>query len=284
MRHLRTTTIRRSSSPLTNDQLRAWAPSIFASQPWHAMSAKYAFIPTIQVIDAMRAEGFLPVMATQSRTRIEGKAEFTKHMLRFRDFRNGDMPAVREQGTIFTELVLTNSHDGASAYCLDAGLFRLVCTNGMTVSAGNLESIHVPHRGDAHGVVDATYQVIEEFPKVIDSVRTFGQLQLTAPQQKAFGNEALTLKYDEENPAPFTVETLLEPRRGEDAAPTLWNTYNVVQEKLTQGGITSRVRSDRTRRGFRRVTTRPVNGISENLRLNKALWTLAEEMRKTLQA
>ena len=38
---------RSQSQPLTNDQLRRVAPSIFAERPWHAMSDAYAFIPTI---------------------------------------------------------------------------------------------------------------------------------------------------------------------------------------------------------------------------------------------
>ena len=33
---------------MTNDQLRAFAPSIFATEPWHKMSGKYAFIPTVR--------------------------------------------------------------------------------------------------------------------------------------------------------------------------------------------------------------------------------------------
>jgi hypothetical protein len=117
------------------------APSIFAAQAYSGMSARYAFIPTITVVEKMRSEGFLPVAAMQSRTRIEGKQDFTKHLIRFRDVRNGDAPAIRTLGEVYPELVLTNSHDGASAYKLDAGLFRLVCTNGMVVSDGTVSQI-----------------------------------------------------------------------------------------------------------------------------------------------
>jgi hypothetical protein len=277
-------TMQRSATPLTDEQLRAWAPSVFATQPWSGMSDKYRFIPTIDVVNAMRKEGFQPVAASQSRTRVEGKQDYTKHMIRFRDFRHGDGPAIRELGQLYPELVVTNAHDGGSTYNLDKGFLRLVCLNGLVLPAGDDQTVaKVPHRGNVGDVIEATYEIIEEFPKVIDSVKTFGQLQLTAPQQEAFGAAALELKYDEENPAPFDVKTLLQPKRYDDQAPTLWNTYNVVQEKLTQGGIRSRVKSDSTRSGFRRTTTRPVNGISENIRLNKALWTLAEKLRETLQ-
>ncbi len=60
---------------LTNEQLMAKAPSIFADRPWEGMSARYTFIPTINVVDKMRAEGFQPYSAVQSRTRVEGKGD-----------------------------------------------------------------------------------------------------------------------------------------------------------------------------------------------------------------
>src|SRR6266571_3526054 len=91
----------RRNQPLSNDELIRLAPSIFATQPYEKMSARYTFIPTIQIVDKMRAEGFLPVAATQSRTRIAGKRDFTRHMIRFRDVRQGDAPAIRTLGTIY---------------------------------------------------------------------------------------------------------------------------------------------------------------------------------------
>lgn len=267
----------RAMRPLTDGELRQYAPSIFATEPWHKMSAKYAFIPTIQVVTKMRAEGFEPVQAMQSRTRIEGKGDFTKHLIRFRDVRQGDKPLdmdLVKVGAVFPELVLTNAHDGASAYKLDSGLFRLVCTNGLMVGDGIVNHVSVRHTGDPGAVIDATYEVIEEFPKVQASIESFSRLRLEAPEQRAFGAAALALKYDEDA-APITAEQVTRPVRGEDAEPTLWNTFNVAQEHLVNGG--DRYRAART---MRRQRTRPVEGISENTRLNKALWTLAEEMRK----
>jgi hypothetical protein len=264
----------RTEQPMTNDQLYAAAPSIFATQPWHAMSARYTFIPTSAVVDRMRAEGFQPFAALQSRTRIEGKGEFTKHVVRFRDVRQGQAPATRALGVIYPELILTNSHDGASAYKLDAGLFRLVCLNGMTVSEGEVGQINVRHSGSADGIIEASYEVIEQFPKVIDSAASFQALKLAAPQQRAYATAALALRYDE-GTAPIAAEQLTRARRFEDNDGSLWSSFNVAQEHLVNGGV--RGRNPETKR---RVTTRPVNGISENARLNKALWTLTQEMAK----
>src|SRR5215467_1158507 len=100
--------MKRTDRALSNDELRAIAPSIFATEPYHKMSAKYAFIPTSAAIDKMRSEGFEPVAVTQSRTRIEGKRPFTKHQIRFRDRRRGDRPAIDALGELWIEVVLTN--------------------------------------------------------------------------------------------------------------------------------------------------------------------------------
>ena len=264
----------RTEQPLTNEQLHRIAPSVFATRPYHGMSEKYAFIPTIQVVDRMRAEGFAPVYAAQSGTRVEGKGEFTRHMIRFRDVRQGG-PITRTLGQVFAELVLTNSHDGASIYQLDAGLYRLICMNGAVAADSVVPGIKVRHTGNADTVIDASFEVIDQTPKLIDSVASWQRLQLSAPQANAFATAALQLRYDRN--APITPAQVLQVRRHEDAPNTLWNIYNRAQETLTQGGV----------RGFnpetqRRLTTRRVDGISENIKLNKALWTLAEEMRKLI--
>jgi hypothetical protein len=264
----------RNDQALSNDQIMRIAPSVFASEPWQGMSTRYAFIPTIQIVDKMREEGFQPFAVSQSQSRVAGKQDYAKHMIRFRDVREGDAPATRTLGTIYPELILTNSHDGGSAYKLDAGLFRLVCLNGMVVSQGDVSQINVRHSGSVDGIIEATYSIVEEFPKVLESVERFSQVRLSAPQQTAFATAALALRYDE-GEAPITPAQVIYPRRAEDRDPTLWNTLNIAQEALVDGGLHGRNATTR-----RRLRTRAVTGIAENTRLNKALWTLTEEMRK----
>lgn len=264
--------------PLTNDQLRAIAPSIFAERPWHAMSSKYAFIPTIQVIDRLRLEGFLPFSAMQSKSRIAGKGDFTKHMIRLRDMRSGDVPAVRGAGgdLMVPEVLIINAHDGMSAYHCMNGVFRFICENGLIVCEGESSQMSVRHSGRPDGVVEATYELVEQFPVLMGAIERFSATKLLPEQQLAFGKAALELKYDDA--APITPAEVIAPRRAEDAEPTLWNTFNAVQENLVDGGV-KYVRTGENNK-TRKMKTRPVTGISENTKLNKALWTLAEEMRK----
>ena len=83
-RFSRNTNVLRRSSPLGEEQMRLAAPSIFAAGKHVSRSERYAYIPTIEVLRGLRKEGFAPVMVAQSRSRVAGKTEFTKHLIRMR--------------------------------------------------------------------------------------------------------------------------------------------------------------------------------------------------------
>ena len=118
-RFSRNTNILRSASPLGEEQMRLAAPSIFAVGKHVSRSERYAYIPTIEVLRGLEKEGFQPFMVAQGKSRTEGKAEFTKHMIRMRH-----AGQVESRGEA-NEIILINSHDGASSYQMLAGAFRL---------------------------------------------------------------------------------------------------------------------------------------------------------------
>jgi hypothetical protein len=55
---------------------------------------------------------------------------------------------------------------------------------------------------------------------------------------------------------------------------SLWSTLQRVQENVIRGGLAGRSAQGR------KLQTRPVASIDRGVSLNRALWTLAEEMRK----
>ena len=100
-------------------------------------------------------------------------------------------------------------------------------------------------------------------------------IALDTGESEVFARAALSLKYDDpDKPAPITETQILMPRRVDDRRPDLWSVFNRTQENLIKGGL-----SGRTANG-RRQSTRPVQGIDTNLRLNRALWLLADGMRQ----
>ena len=87
----------RSERPLSDDQIRAVAPSIFAEAPHESRSERYSYIPTATVLQELRGEGFEPFMVTQTRVRHDDRRDYTKHMIRLRHARccGWDCPAIR---------------------------------------------------------------------------------------------------------------------------------------------------------------------------------------------
>jgi Domain of unknown function (DUF932) len=234
-------------------------------------------VPTLGVIEAMIAAGFQPFSATQSRTRIVGKGEFTKHLIRFRHSDVGPLVV----GDVIPEVVLINSHDGTSAYKLIAGLYRLVCSNGMMVSDAEIDAINITHKGNiVQDVLDGSHRLIADTQKSLGTVRNWTKLQLTDGEQQVFAESAHTLRFaDSEGKVttPITASQLLVPRRREDVGTDLWHTLNRVQENVIAGGV-SAVQRDANGRRVRRVSTRRINGIDQDVRLNRELWSLAAKM------
>lgn len=254
--------------PLSNEELNELAPSAFATQPWYAQSERYAFVPTSNVIEGMRSAGFLPYNALQSRSRISGKQFFTKHIIRFRP----QNVTLAQVGDTTVEAVLINSHDGTSAYEVSLGAFRLACLNGMMVAEGLTDIVKIRHTGNIiQSVVDATSRILEAAPKVVDAISRWKTIDLAPSEARILAEEAHSLRFDEGTPAP-TAEKLLQPRRMADSGTDLWTTFNRIQENAVEGGLRTYSPTGRRNR------TRPVVGIAENSKLNRALWSLAEKM------
>ncbi len=274
----------RSQNVLTEDQMRRFAPSIFAEGKHESRSERYTYIPTWQVLQGLMREGFEPVQVVQGRTRVEGKADFTKHLIKLR---HASAIKADTLGQEIPEITLINSHDGTSSYEFIAGFLRLACLNGLMVSAGTLESVKVAHRGDiVDNVIEGAFTVINQFDSAIQSRDAMKALTLDSNEQRIFARAALVARFgtdeerrDEETgriaPIPVTVEQALTVRRAEDRDSSLWTTFNRVQETTVRGGL----RHAQLTQTGRRNRTREVTGISENVRLNRALWQLADEMR-----
>ena len=271
-RFARNTFVVRSETPLAEDLMRQAAPSIFAEGKHASRSERYTYIPTIEVLRGLRKEGFEPFMVAQSKSRIEGKTDFTKHMIRMRHV--GQVEAKPEAN----EIILINSHDGANSHQMLAGVFRFVCCNGLVVGTVS-NDIRIPHKGNIQDdVIEGAFRVLDEFEAVDASADGMKALTLKPDEERAFATAALALRYGERSegqpPAPITIDQLIEARRPEDLGHSLWTTFQRVQENALRGG-----QRGRSVQG-RRMQTRSVGSIDRSVTLNRALWVLAEEMRK----
>ena len=275
-RFARNTRVTEGVQPLSEDQMRHAAPSIFAEGKHNSRSERYTYIPTIDVLRGLQREGFQPFMVAQGASRVEGKAEYTKHMIRMR---HADQVQSRGEAN---EIILINSHDGASSYQMLAGVFRFACCNGLVVG-DVVQDIRIPHKGNIEGeVIEGAFRVLDEFEVVSEHTEAMKALQLDDGEEMAFATAALALRFGDQvieqtgghQPAPVLASQLIDARRPEDMGRSLWNTLQRVQENVIRGGLHGRSAQGR------RMRTRPVGSIDRGVSLNRALWTLAEELRK----
>ena len=263
---------------LTNDVLRAAVPSLFATEAHDSRSARFSPIPTITILDALRREGFSPVMAQQAISRDASRRAFTKHMVRMRH-----ASLANDAGEAF-EVILVNANDGSAAYTLTPGFFRFVCGNGL-IAGETFDTVKVRHSGNAmDDVIEGSYRVLNDAPPLVEQVRAFKAVELSREEQLVYANAAHMLRFPEsweegsEKLAPVGADRLLDLRRRDDRGTSLWLTFNRVQENIIKGGQSSTIYDRNLVSGRRKVTSRAVGGIDQNRALNRSLWALTERM------
>lgn len=258
---------------LSKEQLFKAAPSIFTKASSHKTSLRYQTISTEQIIDKLMSEGFFPSWATQTKSQCQESKPFAKHMLRFQ---RHDVQQ-NKQG-LYPELVLVNSHDGLSSYRLMAGLFRVVCSNGI-IAGQAYNEIRIKHQGDVIGnVIEGTYEVIETANQMLDVSDDMASAYLNLDEKIVFAEAAHALKFsDAEGTLMVKPESLLKPRRYVDQKENdLFTVFNVIQENLIKGGVQG---YKLNKYGYTtRTKTREIKAIDQNVKLNRALWTLTEKM------
>jgi len=132
--------------------------------------------------------------------------------------------------------------------------------------------VRVPHKGNVvEKVIEGAYEVLGVFDRVDEKRDAMQSLALPAPARHALANAALKYRFGEDH-QPVTVSQLLTPRRREDYSDDLWTVYQRVQENLMKGGLSGRTAQGKSSR------TRAVTGIDGDVKLNRALWVMAENM------
>tara|TARA_R110001599_G_scaffold307950_2_gene514727 strand:+ start:173 stop:949 length:777 start_codon:yes stop_codon:yes gene_type:complete len=253
-----------NNTSLTREQLIELVPSAFTKEKSPKVSNKYTFISTETVLDDMSKLGWEPFSATQRKSRKDEDAMFTKHLIRLRN------SEVQKVGDSIPEVVLTNSHDGRNAFTLHAGLFRLVCANGLVIADTTFEQVKIKHQwynfDEIRKIMDGMLEVV---PKVINQVQNLNLVTLNDDQQVDFASKALLTRYPKGNEN-LNVDDLLSPTRKGDRGNELWKVFNVIQEKLVKGGLVFNNKKEKMQK------LRPITNIDRRIDVNKKLWELTE--------
>lgn len=134
-------------------------------------------------------------------------------MLRFRH-----VAARPTSAGLYPEIVLVNSHDALSSYRLMAGIFRMVCANGLVASDFYSET-RVRHQGSIiDQVIEGSYSVIDESREMIESAERMASISFQ------FAQKAHAMRFADS----IEPKKLLLPRRYADGKNDLFTVFNVV--------------------------------------------------------
>lgn len=254
---------------IDKSEIKNRANSIFTTTGSPSTSDKYAHISTEKIIDDMELLGWKVVDAKQVRARKS--VGFQKHLV---IFRNPEIVIDGADGdTVFPQILLTNSHDGKNAFTFTAGLFRMICENGLVVCNQEFENLKIRHYGYDFEELEKTINaMVEKLPLTVESMNRFKATVLNSNQMLDFARRALNSRFTESELEHITIDLndLLTPSREEDKGNDMWSVFNTVQEKLTHGLFNYGY-------GSKNRKARKIKNFNKDMELNNKLYQLANE-------
>ncbi len=262
----------------TLEELREVAPSAFETTDADILTDRYSHLSTITLLNQMEDQGWQLTHAKQN-----GKKKHARHVIRLENPSLGKISVNGDE--IIPQAVLDNSHNGFSPAQLWLGLFRLICENGLIMGIpGMYNHYKFRHVGTSTEEVQKVLaEIAESYGKVTPHIKEMQEVVMNDDQRVEFAVKALAFR----EPHRFinadgtinksavlsttNPETILTPLRKEDEDPTLWNTFNVIQEKMIKGGY------ERTTESGRKSKTKGMTNATRSIAYNKELWTMAEE-------
>lgn len=269
---------------LSKDEIRRVCPVVFETIPTNpGLSSQYVQVNSETIMDDLGRLGWVPVSAVQRKNRVkDGKSKYSFHMV---SYQHPEIMINQENGGIegFPRIIMTNSHDGTSAFKFMVGLYRLVCSNGLVISTEEFSNFKIRHLGysfeELRKVVE---QMVIDLPTRVAILNQMRERQLIQDEREELAQKALLIRsgieldseeakgrrYDGE-----TILDLLTPIRPEDSGSSLWTTFNILQEKVIKGGFEAALAIDGK---VRKV--RPITSFEKDLKINKELFQVASSM------
>ena len=262
------------------EELQEVAPSIFTKTGSDKTSSKYTHIPTDRVIKDLELLGWGVVDAKEVNARQD--KGYQKHLV---VFRNPDV-SINKKSTnvdgevfediVFPQILVTNSHDGKNSFKFQAGLYRMVCENGLVIADQQFEDYTIRHMGyDFEALQGVIKDMISNLDLTVESMNKMRKIELDENQQFEFAKQLLDIRvegtdnmYKEDQ-----IGDILVPQRKEDFGDDLWSVFNRVQENIVEGNF--KYYNAKTLGTERQA--RPIKNFKQDMDVNKKLFSAALE-------
>jgi len=262
-----------ASKFLSKKELSEMAPSIFTMTPSTEVSEKYTHIPTEQVIDDMELLGWKPVDAKQVKARTKNTQGVQKHMI---VFRNNEVVINGEDGdTVYPQILVTNSHDGKNAFQFTAGLFRMICENGLVIADKSFEDIKMRHMGYTFEDLQILIKdMVTRLPLTVECMNKMKLIELEEEQMFNLAKSFLDIRVEgtENTFDDQAVKDVLSVQRKADEGFGLWEVFNRTQENIIEGNFMYKTKSGKLRQA------RVIKNFKQDQNINKAMFSKALEL------
>lgn len=228
------------------------------------VSDRYIVIDSQKLVMELENRGFILREIKQAKT---GKG---RHVIRMRTENFTEVNGEK----LFPEIIIMNSYDRKCAFSVETGIFRLVCSNGLTVRVPGTEGdfYKCAHLGNPAKIAEEiTLRFTEDLHKVFGVHKLMCEKKLTDKQKVALAVRAAEIRWNKTF-TPAEAKKLLAAARPEDKGNDAWRIFNVLQEKVITGGT----QLD----GMKRVP-KAVNRARANYQINLELFEAAYEMATT---
>ena len=236
----------------------------FAQDQKHvSRSEKYVQIQTADIGQKLLSldAGFVLGHVKTGRAR---KPENAHHQVNISRFQKPDDEIQRLCGNGSTlDILVRNVHLGG---CLEfrLGFFRGFCANAWNTGTG-VTSIKVRHTGDAlEKIEELLPRIVAQRDEMIDLIKSMQARNVSPLEIAQLTKTVIDARLaDTENLDSVDYAFAMRPMRKEDAAPTLFNVINVLEEKARLGiPYTTKTVNDQNETVIRQRTTRRLDSAS----------------------
>ena len=259
-----------ASKFLSKKELSEMAPSIFTMKPSNEVSKKYTHIPTERVIDDMELLGWKPVDAKEVKARTENTQGVQKHML---VFRNDDVVINGEDGdTVYPQILITNSHDGKNAFQFTAGLFRMICENGLIIATDEFADLKMRHMGYTFEDLQVLIRgMVEKLPLTVEAMNKMKAVELEEEEMFNLAKSFLDIRVEgtQNTFDSQAIEDVLNAQRKKDEGEMLWEVFNRIQENIIEGNFQYKTPSGKVRQA------RVIKNFKQDQDVNKKMFSEA---------
>ena len=169
---------------------------------------------------------------------------------------------------------MLDSHDGKNAFQFTAGLFRMICENGLVIATDEFADLKMRHMGYTFEDLQVLIRgMVEKLPLTVEAMNKMKAVELKEEEMFNLAKSFLDIRVEGtqntfDNQA---IEDVLNAQRKKDEGEMLWEVFNRVQENIIEGNFQYKTPSGKVRQA------RVIKNFKQDQDVNKKMFSKALE-------